>query len=293
MSTYNGGAYLDDQIKSLLNQQYQGNISIVVRDDGSKDSTKDILKKYAELGILSYYYGNNIGWAKSFMDLVSHAPASDYYAFCDQDDIWLPEKINRALDQLSCFNKLPCLYFSNLLYWKDGNIEGSVKKEIPSFNQYNCLLQCPSYGCTMVFNSSLMLLLKSHLPSKVYAHDFWVFQVAVLMGKVIYDNNAYILYRQHSGNQIGAKRSKKDIWNRRKKHLLHLWHDHEREEMAQQLYLLFANEMSEKNLEVVEVVANYRKNFINYLKLLFSRKYVMNKFSNTVWLKLRILIRKF
>ena len=88
LSTYNGERYLRQQIDSLLNQK-NVSLRILARDDGSNDATMSILKEYADKhDIFSYYQGENCGPAKSFLDLISKAEKADYYALCDQDDIW-------------------------------------------------------------------------------------------------------------------------------------------------------------------------------------------------------------
>ena len=291
MSTYNGEKFLSEQIESLLAQK-NVEVSILVRDDGSSDSTCRILNKWKEKGCLNWYGGENLGWAASFMDLIYKSPDCDYYAFCDQDDVWLPGKLEAATNKMNGREYSPLLYFSNLKYWKNGIVDGLVKQDNLFFNEYTSLLQCPAYGCTMVFNHKLMLLLKEKKPSFVFAHDFWVYQVAMLLGNVVYDHNAYVLYRQHANNQIGAKRGRKEIWARRKKNLKSIAHDHNRERMAQELSALYSVQLSARNKKIVDMVANYRHSFKAFFGLLLSRKYVMNKRSNTFWLKLRILFHR-
>lgn len=291
MSTYNGEKYLEEQLESLLAQEGV-DVDIFVRDDGSSDGTQAILDKWETKGLLKWYAGQNLGWANSFMNLVQQAPTNHYYAFCDQDDVWLPSKLQEAIKLIRQHENSPCLYFSNLLKWKDGEIKGNVKSEDLYFDEYTALLQCPAYGCTMVFNDKLMGLLQSKVPRFVYAHDFWVFQIACLLGKVVYDPKAYLLYRQHDNNQIGAKKGWKKLWKRRIKSLKTILNDHKREYIAQQIYSLFQNDLTQHNKNVVSVVANYRKDRRLFFKFLFSKHYVMNRFNNTIWLKLRIMIGK-
>ncbi|MBQ4399872.1 MAG: glycosyltransferase, partial [Alphaproteobacteria bacterium] len=99
MSTYNGEKYLKTQLDSILAQQGV-NVQILVRDDGSSDGTLPILQAYAAQGKLTYYTGPNLKPAKSFMDLIYNAPQADFYAFADQDDYWLPEKLICAVNKL-------------------------------------------------------------------------------------------------------------------------------------------------------------------------------------------------
>ena len=103
MSVYNGEKYLVEQIESLIHQE-RVDVSILVRDDGSSDGTIDILENYKTKGILDFYTGENLRPARSFMHLLFNAPDCDYYAFCDQDDVWLPEKLLVATDALKDVN---------------------------------------------------------------------------------------------------------------------------------------------------------------------------------------------
>ena len=95
MSTYNGASYLKEQIDSLEKQDVP--VDIFIRDDGSTDKTIDILKKYQSKPNVHIEYGINLGYKKSFMTLLMKVNDYDYYAFCDQDDIWLPNKISCAV----------------------------------------------------------------------------------------------------------------------------------------------------------------------------------------------------
>ena len=96
MSTYNGEKYLREQIDSILGQRGV-EVSLLVRDDGSTDATLTTLDEYKESGRLDYYCGNNLGPARSFMHLLQNAPASDFYAFSDQDDKWMDDKLSPPL----------------------------------------------------------------------------------------------------------------------------------------------------------------------------------------------------
>lgn len=287
LSTYNGARYIEEQIESLLAQKGV-EVEILVRDDGSSDNTCDILDAMMKQGKLSWYTGPNLGFAQSFIDLVLHAPECDYYAFCDQDDIWLPDKLNRAVVSLEKIESSVKLYCSNVYYYKDGKTYGGIHKEIPYFDKYTCLLRNIAPGCSMVFNNALKQLISSAPPKKMIAHDFWVFQLAVLMGEVVYDFEPSMLYRQHENNQIGQKSSRKEIWNRRIKHLSSSDHKHDREEQAKELLECYAEEMSPDVKSIVETVAKYRSSCKHKIKLLFSSSYKMGTRQSTLYFKLRV-----
>ena len=111
MSTYNGEKYLREQIDSILGQRGV-EVTLLVRDDGSSDATLSILDEYKSSGLLDYYCGSNLGPARSFMHLLQNAPASDFYAFSDQDDKWMDDKLLAAITSMEGHESEPALYFS-------------------------------------------------------------------------------------------------------------------------------------------------------------------------------------
>ena len=291
LSTYNGQDYLEEQLRSLLEQRGV-EIDILVRDDGSTDGTRDILDQWQEKGLLTWYGGENLGWAMSFIHLLVHSHEADYYAFCDQDDIWMPDKLLAATELLDSKDSQPALYCSNMNYYYEGRDEGKVKPEGQRFNLYTAMVQCLALGCTMVLNKPLASTMKAHPPAAVFAHDFWVYQVASAIGTVVYDDRSFLLYRQHGNNQVGQVRSWREVWKRRMKILKSLASQHEREQLARQLMACHAAEMTEENWRIVAKVAHYNDNFMHRLRLAADRRYTMGCLSNDFWLRIRILIGK-
>lgn len=292
LSTYNGEKYLREQLDSLLKQE-DVEIHILVRDDGSKDGTIEILDEYAKKGLLTYIKGENIGWRRSFMELIYNAPKSDYYAFCDQDDIWKPKKMVKAVGILESMPKgQPNLYCSNLIYYKNGTEFGLIRKKKPNLTLQLALMRSLSAGCTMVFNRELRDMVVDNKPKHVTAHDFWLYQVASLLGNVYYDMNSYILYRQHSENQIGASINKKSIWKKRIESARKNFMCNDRQFAAKELLRLYSPMITDENREIVERVAYYDRNFFSRLKLFFDRKFTMGNFTNDVWLRIKILFGK-
>ncbi len=231
LSSYYGERYLPAQLDSLLSQKGV-QVSVLVRDDGSCDRTRHILRNYAQKHTnLSAYSGQNLGTAKSFFHLLAHAGHSySYYAFADQDDVWLEEKLARAV---SCLEKMerkypgrPLLYASNVIYAsKDLRIQQALPSRDaikPSFG--NALTENICIGCTQVFNQKLLELVRNHLPDGAILHDWWMYLTAAYFGSVYYDPNAYILYRQHEGNQIGMQKNAFARWKNRVLHFGGLRH---------------------------------------------------------------------
>lgn len=289
LSTYNGERYLNEQIESLVNQAGV-NYKILVRDDGSKDSTHMILNKWQQRGFLTWYRGNNIGFAESFMNLVLNAPPADYYAFCDQDDIWLPNKLKTAVEKLELLKSGPQLYCSNLYIYRNGINEGKWWKNKPIINLYRGLVQNVATGCTMVFNHALRELVVAHRPKNLKLHDFWLFHTALLFGDVYFDENAYILYRQHGLNQIGSKTRLIDKVQSRIHSIRTLSKQHYRENESLQLLECYQGMILNSDLEILKDVAYFRYSLRRRLNLLFNSKYVMNNWFDTLMLKIRIIL---
>lgn len=288
LSTYNGEKYLEEQLESLIKQE-NVEIDILVRDDGSSDNTHNILNKWQERGLLKWYTGNNKGYAKSFMDLALNSGDYDYYAFCDQDDIWLPNKLAIAIKCISTLQSSIKLYCSNTFYYKNGENLGLIKKVRPKYNIYTCLVQNIATGCTIVFNKKLKDIITEKMPEYLIAHDFWVYQVAMIFGEVYYDENSYIYYRQHDNNQIGAKTAKTEIWKRRINSFFFSKKEYGISLQAKELLNCYSGNINLEEQRIISAIANYKDNLWNRIKLIFDSRFVMWRTMNTVLLKLKII----
>ena len=211
LSTYNGQEYLGEQLESILTQKVE-HLDILIRDDGSTDNTIAIIKEYMiKNENIFFYTGENLKSCRSFFDLISKASDNyDYYAFADQDDYWLPDKLSKAIEKLDTVKEgKVALYCSNVIT-TDENLDPiktvCSKKEI-KINFKNAVFENIVIGCSCVINNELFLLIKQHIPDRCYMHDWWCYIVASYYGEVIYDYNSYILYRQHTGNVLGTPRN--------------------------------------------------------------------------------------
>lgn len=294
MSTYNGEKYLREQLDSIFAQQ-NVEIMLIVRDDGSTDSTVSILRQYEQKYSerIEIIAGNNIGWKKSFFELLIYANTnyshSEYFAFADQDDIWLPEKLFHGIKNLKILKPGPNLYCSNLFYYKDGKNYGKIRKSLPIPDYKNCLIRNYAVGCTIVFNHTLLQLVANNIPDISVAHDFWLYQVSILCGYVYIDPEAYILYRQHDNNQIGIKSGRYEIWKQRLNNLTTNRHEHQRELQATELLRKYDKILSPNARAALLLIHNYRKSFLTKLKVICDSKFTTGIVSNDFWLKLRIL----
>ncbi|WP_211750264.1 glycosyltransferase family 2 protein [Paenibacillus sp. Marseille-Q4541] len=211
LSTYNGEKYLEEQLDSLLAQK-NVNIHILIRDDGSKDNTVFILHKYASEypSKISVTTGANLGVKQSFYELLSISSSEyDYYAFCDQDDVWLSNKLSNAIYKLQEIRNEPGMYCSSTQMVNEQLEPTKVWPTQPSkeLSLYNSLIENTCVGCTIVLNPEAMKLIKQNPPEimdNMIMHDWWMYLAISALGKVVFDTNPGILYRQHQNNVLGG-----------------------------------------------------------------------------------------
>jgi hypothetical protein len=211
LCTLNGARFLREQLDSLAAQTH-ANWRLIVSDDGSEDGTLEILHRYRhslrDPQRLELRAGPRRGASANFLSLLSAADIEGaYFACCDQDDIWLPDKLERALSWLkSVPDETPAVYFSRTSYIAaDGRPIGlsPLFRKPPAFR--NALVQSIGGGNTMAFNRAAHNLLVSAGPVDVACHDWWTYLlVSGAGGRVYYDPVPSLDYRQHDKNQIGA-----------------------------------------------------------------------------------------
>ena len=219
LATWNGDTYLGVQIDSILAQTHT-NWRLLIRDDGSSDGTPGIIRHYAakfpdRIEIVDAE-GKNLGACGNFAALLERSTA-DYAMFCDQDDIWLPEKVEVLLAKMQDMEgkhgvACPLLVHSDLKV-----ADGDLDVVAPSFWGYQrlnpekgrflnrLLIQNTVTGCAMMMNSRLReIALPIHAQARM--HDWWIALVAAAFGEIGYVRRPLVLYRQHGGNTLGAKR---------------------------------------------------------------------------------------
>jgi len=214
LATYNGAKYLKEQLDSLY-AQTNSNIEIIARDDRSSDNTIEILKSH-DVKLLTRK--ENLAAKGSFAELLSYAVAnceSDYFMFCDQDDVWESDKVEKTLAKMQEleqeFSNIPLLVHTDLKVvdehlhtigasmWAYENID-------PSKNSLNRLLIHNTItGCTMMINRKLAQKCLP-IPNGAIMHDWWIGLVASSFGKIAYIDQSTIQYRQHSKNDTGTRK---------------------------------------------------------------------------------------
>lgn len=217
LATYNGEKFLAQQIESLLAQTHT-QWRLLVSDDGSLDSTQEIIKRYsaADARIVLVNTTRQGGVVANFKKALESA-AANYMMFCDQDDVWLKDKVEIMLTELlrreaDSGVAVPLLGFSDLRL-----VDSQLQTLSESFYRSNQLdpnynldprylaWSSTVYGCTTIFNAAL-LRLAMPIPGGIPMHDQWFALLAASHGAVFHLPRQTILYRQHDANVVGARR---------------------------------------------------------------------------------------
>jgi glycosyltransferase involved in cell wall biosynthesis len=218
LATYNGGRFLRELLESVVRQTH-ADWRLIVRDDGSKDNTVDVVNEYAgklpsKVTLVEDDAGH-CGACLSFARLIEHS-TSDYIMFCDQDDVWLPGKIKLTLGKMLEMEKqhgkgAPLLVHTDLKV-----VDRGLNPVSDSFWEYQyldpekgrtlnrLLIQNAVTGCTVLINKALKSLCTG-IPGEAVMHDWWIALVAASFGEIGHVPEATILYRQHGRNDIGAR----------------------------------------------------------------------------------------
>lgn len=214
LASYNGVKYIEEQVDSILNQEGV-NVTLKIFDDGSKDGTVDLVSSWKERDQLQLtqnqiptgsaannFFNAFLSFENSILEMY------DYIAFADQDDIWLPNKIQVAIERLQL--EKSDLYMSNLILWQEKINKKSIINKSYSQKKYDYLFEGGSAGCTYVFTTFFGKELKKRLKIinykdwQFFSHDWLIYFFARLENyKVVMDEKAYILYRVHDTNVHG------------------------------------------------------------------------------------------
>ena len=271
LSAYNGERFLRQQLDSLLAQTLSG-VEVFVRDDGSTDTTRDLLEEYRERGALHWEAGENLGAARSFWQLLQNCGDADYYAFCDQDDVWDPDKLAVAVQALQQADSgKPALYCGDVrvadaqLRILRETMAGGMPADYP-----HALLKNIAPGCTFVFNRPAGKLLRAYDAEKlgIELHDWTAFQIISCFGRAVFDPAPHMSYRQHGDNAIGAHRTTPiallnkipSFWSGPMKN--------SRQRQALRLEQAYGEQMAEENRELTALLAHYREGAAEKRRLL-------------------------
>lgn len=295
LSSYFGERYIQDQIDSILCQQ-NVEVSLIVRDDGSKDGTCEIVQKNAVNDPrIRLIRGDNIGFRRSFFELLLNAPLNyDYYAFSDQDDIWESDKLSRAVDFLETTKADVKLYASGLKV-----VDEKLNfKYLNSFSKLritygSALSRQRLAGCTMVFNTGLLNCCRrfriTESMGNLFSHDAAVYYICLSCGgQVVFDPESRILFRRHIGTVTehgkGFLKRVESVTN-----VFNKFRDR-RFRQAAILYDVYEDCMPPDVKAVTKAIIHYRDSFKNTIALMLDTRIMCGIWSVDIINKLAIFL---
>lgn len=275
LSSYNGAEYLASQVESILSQK-SVRTHILIRDDGSTDETIKVIvglkEKYPSQ--IDYFEGKNLGYKKSFLELCQKTNKNfDYFAFSDQDDYWLPNKLEQAIRELDNTSKEIKLYASTVTIC-DSNLNVLYKKNIDNFvNTFGSALnRIRLAGCTYVFSKEVLNLLANinltHIPSNaIPSHDGLLFTMCKAMDGFVYvDKDSYILHRRREGSVTsGGNGLLKRI---KVEQELIFKNKNDKSYLAKVLKDNFEHMIPPNNMKIIDEILTYKSSFLNRLSLI-------------------------
>lgn len=289
MSTYNGERFIRKQLESIVAQDMP--VSLLIRDDGSTDSTIDIIKEYqCKYDFISLVEAENVGVIKSFFELFRMADKeADYYSLADQDDIWFDNKISRAVSILeSMKSDIPVLYCSKqVLADADDNVLEVKMKEVrmrPGFG--NAIVENIATGCTCVFNKKMLEMAASHEPEYTIMHDWWLYLIASAYGDIYFDYEPSMYYRQHGNNTMGSRTNYIEEFKER----VGRFSSNKGKQYRQMEAFNKAFELSAEKSELLQMVLGYKRSLKCRLKCIFTNKVYRQRVSDNVIFKLLFLM---
>ncbi len=241
MCTYNGVSFLAEQLDSFKRQTHR-NWTLHVSDDGSRDGTLELLQAFGAqraTGEFQLIDGPRRGFVANFLSLTCRADISaEFYAWSDQDDIWKDDKLHKALVWLQTIpSYIPALYCGRTELIGESGLPcgySPLFSRPPHFS--NALVQNIGGGNTMVFNQAARSLIQEAGDSvDVPSHDWWAYQlISGAGGKVYYDAEPMVLYRQHDANLVGTNTS----WTAQLQRMRMIFHGRFYEWNAKNIYAL-------------------------------------------------------
>jgi len=264
LSAYNGELYLPALLESVLEQDHRS-CRLLVRDDGSTDRTRELLSRCESLPGVRVIYGEHVGVVRSFFALLREVdPDVEFFALCDQDDVWKEDKLSRAVAELTPFTAAgtPALYCSDQVLVDEElrplRVYGKVRPR-PSFE--NALVQNIAPGCTMVFNRLAHQHIVKAFPRVVRMHDWWIYQVIAGVGEVVYDDHPTLLYRQQPANVVGGAATPFTRWSRRLRRFLRTRNRHIITQQARELLRIHGASLEPRKRAMLERFVSRKRSF--------------------------------
>lgn len=296
MSTYNGSEKIIRQVDTILNQS-DIDTNILIRDDGSDQNTINILKKIknSNPNRIEIIYDANIGWKKSFVELLYLAPFEyDYYGFSDQDDIWMEDKLSSCIKMMEedCFPGIKLAHCNGLSVDENLIARKEQEKRIPIPPNYKAALATEYFqGCGMVWNRNAMSLIqKYHLQNDDISHDYWVGLLCYFFGKVYFCEEIKFFHIRYGSNQSTDGNQIKGRLTRIKSAFCS-----KTVYMNPSVDLLegYGKDFDESQKQFLLRIKGYKKNFTKKILLIFDPEFRRPSLFATIFFKLQILLSKY
>ena len=286
ISTYNGESYVDEQINSIISQSYP-NIQIYVRDDCSTDNTLYILKSYEIGEKITLIKGENKGYGASFLELLKTASEGEYWAFCDQDDVWLPDKIEKAVEGIQKLDlSKPAMYVHNFTLTDEELVDqGKYANQIKNYSFPMAITECLHMGFATLINDKLRDMMLRVDGDKLCSHDWWAELIVMEFGNVYTDDYIGAKHRRldisisSSGMKARVKWFKKALGG-----------NAEIKNLTNEFYREFSGEMNKHDRMVLSWFVSEKYNFIKSVKKAFYIHRWRSSFSSELVVRFLMLI---
>lgn len=299
LPTYNGSKYVNKTLESIENQTLSG-LTVLIRDDGSADDTVAKIEDFISRDKLKNSYvflrddKGNLGCPASFYQIICSQEPFDYYAFCDQDDLWAPNKIERAIKAIeNAGNEDATVYFSSFDYCdEDLTFIRRSPRQSANLSLSETLYYTPGLGFTIVFNNEACeRFIRSVNPGK-QMHDRWILRCGACMGTVIYDEEATAMHIRHSDAVTADDNKKGDLLKHFvKAELLGSDAEDAREKIA---YFLdtFRGELSKDDVFILELFSKNKRTLSNRVKKAFYPHKLRASIASEAAIRLLLLMGK-
>lgn len=272
LSTYNGANYIRKQLESIIAQTYE-DYKVYIRDDGSTDNTSDIIEQTIRASgkqeKFVFIKGENLGFCKSFFELLKNSTDGDYWAFCDQDDYWRPEKIQWAVAMMEeKTEELPLMYSGNF-YFVNQNMEyiKDYNLDLKGYDFRKSITSSICYGFTCVINGRLReLLLKSNFQN-IQSHDWYAAMVATAFGGIIADRRIVAFHIVHNNND-----SPTNLWEKIKRGLQLFGQESFYTMNCREFYDSYRELLNAQQENLLKKFLNYRYNLVDAMYKTFYPK---------------------
>lgn len=288
LSAYNGYEYIEEQIDSIYGQTYK-EIELYVRDDGSENAFVEKLRSLREQYGFFLIEGTNVGFVQSFMELLKTVENADLYAFADQDDIWLSDKLERAANWFEDAenNSIPLL-FHGAYDIIDSSTREKKGKFYFSENGYDFRLSITENhysGFSMVINKSLRMMIIKGNPQKVGYHDWWAAMIVKAFGKAYSDEHVTALHRTHGDNITTFNIKTRFRWFIRS-----ITEESDIHKRCVEFNRCFGKYLSSGNKSILDMFCNDRYNFFVAVKKAFCIRRWRPQFSSEMVIRFLMLI---